>query len=370
MKLFVQRSGLVAGAAAWMLACMGAGGSLAEPAAQGAAAAGAAAQLAQAGCPGLRSGRYRVVDPNVDDAGGTVLQVDAEALRATVPGGKGPLPLTDTGACSFSFPDAQGRSRMLLSSSGLGLLLRHRAGSAAKPHADISMLVPEQALPLSELAGTWNRLSYAREGRSAPLLAALHSFSVGSDGAVSITRECKGLVCAAPATAAPRRLASHADGGFTLGGGAGEPARVFAFKTAGGQVLMVERLPGHRGLAVAARQQALALPKVGAGSRFWELFVNAQGVSSEIESPEITVTATDPAAGTVTRRRTADGRLDTQVYNLPLPGMRYRTADTCSVNGAPSPCDGSLSMTLPGAGMTVYVGLEPKPFLAVAIAQP
>jgi hypothetical protein len=81
-------------------------------------------------------------------------------------------------------------------------------------------------------------------------------------------------------------------------------------------------------------------------------------------------TSTDPAAGTVIRRRTADGRLDTQVYNQPLPGMRYRTADSCSVNGAPSQCDGSLSMTLPGAGMTVYVELESKPFLAVAIVQP
>lgn len=81
--------------------------------------------------PGLCSGRYRVVDLNVDDAGGTAT-----------------LPLTDTSVCSFSFPGALGSSRMLVSSAGLGLLLRHRAGMTvyvgleSKPFLVVAIVQP------------------------------------------------------------------------------------------------------------------------------------------------------------------------------------------------------------------------------------
>lgn len=332
-------------------------------------------QPAAASCPGLRSGRYRVVDSRAADTAGTVATIDAEALSATLPDATAPVALTDMRFCSFSFPDVSGTSRMLVSPSGMGVLLRQRSGSAT-PQADLSILVPEQSLPVSALGGVWNLMEFSREDPGLPLVTRLSSVSVAGDGTVTDVSECTGIVCKATRGTSAAPWAVHPDGGLVLAEDPSWQIRGYAFKSADGHLSMVMRLPSDAGMVVATQQAALTLPAVGDSVAFWDFTVGNDGYvfagaggGSGVSSSKISVTAVDAATQVVTRQR-VDGRMDQQAQNQPLPGTRYRSTNSCTLNGAPVGCSGTLTLALPGTGMAVYAGLAPATFLGVSINQP
>jgi hypothetical protein len=332
-------------------------------------------QPAAAACAGLRSGRYRLVDPNVTDASATLATVDAEALGLTLPGSTAAVPLTDTRFCSFSFPDVSGNSRLLVSPSGLSVLLRQRSGSATA-QTDVSLLVPEQTLPVSELAGTWNVMKYSREDPDQPLVAQLSSVSIAADGTTNQVSTCKGIVCKADPATLPAPWTAHPDGGFVLTEDPTWQTRAFGFKTVDGHLSLVLRLPSNSGVAAAARQEALALPAVGETTAFWDFTVDTDGYvfvggtgASAVTSAKVSVTAVDPATQVVTRQR-VDGRVDQQPQNQPLAGTRYRSTNSCTLSGVPANCSGTLTLPLPGTGMAIYQGLAPATFLGISVNLP
>lgn len=332
-------------------------------------------QPAAASCPGLRSGRYRIVDSRAADTAGTVATIDAETLTATLPDATAAVALTDMRFCSFSFPEVSGTSRMLVSPSGLGVLLRQRLGSATT-QADLSVLVPEQSVPVSALGGVWNLMEFSREDPGLPLVAQLSSVSVAGDGTVTDISECKGIVCNAARGTSAAPWALHPDGGLVLAEDPAWQIRGYAFKSASGHLSMVMRLPSDAGMVVATRQAALTLPAVGETVAFWDFRVGNDGYvfagaggGSGVSSSKISVTAVYAATQVVTRQR-VDGRVDQQAQNQPLPGTRYRGTNSCTLNGAPANCSGTLTLALPGTGMVVYAGLAPATFLGVSLNQP
>jgi hypothetical protein len=325
-------------------------------------------QPAAATCRGLRTGRYRVINPLATDEAGTLVKADAEALNVTVPGSTVPAALVNQGNCNFTLSPLPGTfGRLVLAPSGLGAL----AMPAVVGNTTINtgaMVIPEQKLPLSELAGTWNVLQYARAAGGQTLQSSIYTLKVTDKGVVTNPTICFGLMCS-PGVPRSMRLRPHSKGGFTLDI-SGTQARVFAFKAADGHVSLAMNMPGIAGVAVATRQVTLPLPPVGTVSRFWDFSVNSNGSATPLASFEMTVTGTDAEAGSITRTRTGDNRIDTQVLNQPLPGLRYRNTNACSINGSPWKCDGSVTLALPGTGVAVYVGLAPANFLGVSINMP
>lgn len=325
-------------------------------------------QPAAATCHGLRTGNYRVINPRATDEAGTLVKANAETMRVTVPGSTAPAPLTDQGNCNFLLSPLPGAfARLVVAPSGLGVLAMPTTFAGATFNTG-AVVIPEQKLPLSELAGNWNVLQYARSAGSQALQSAVYSLSITAKGAVKVSSLCTGLTCS-PGMPQTTQLRPNSKGGFTLDI-LGTQARVFAFKAADGRVSLAMNMPGITGMAVAARQEALVLPPVSAVSRFWDFSVNSNGAATPLASFEMTITGTDAEAGSITRTRTGDNRVDTQFLNQPLTGLRYRNTNACTLDGSPWKCDGSVTLPLSGTGMTVYVGLAPASFLGVSISHP
>jgi hypothetical protein len=330
-------------------------------------------------CAALKSGTYRVVDGSAGMDFELRAQIDAEALRIGLPGlDGGTVALTNEGRCSFSFPDASGTGRLLVASSGMAVLRRQRSGSATGP-TDVSFALPEQTLPVSELAGLWNVVKFARNGENR-MEGEIEELSLKADGSGVVGTRCDArwqdcLVTEPPfpVTDAWWRYAmrSASVGGFHLVKDGAPIARVHAFKTADGQPVMVMNLNGQ-GVALAAPyREVRTAPPVGSVSRFWDFQVQDSGQAGALTSEEVTVTAVVDTPGlTASRRRASDGRTDQQVYNQPLLGMRFGITGGCPPHPLPLPvnCSGAWGLDLPG--MVVYAGLAPTIYLGISVLQP
>jgi hypothetical protein len=110
-----------------------------------------------------------------------------------------------------------------------------------------------------------------------------------------------------------------------------------------------------RATIVAWRGIDLPLPAVDSVSRYWDLAISRSGgaTSDTISGPtadETRVTEADAATATITRVRGSDGRVDTQVLNVPSPGMRIRpgTSSLAPIVIAPLPGLGMALVHSPG----------------------
>jgi hypothetical protein len=166
-------------------------------------------------------------------------------------------------------------------------------------------------------------------------------------------------------------LTVNAAGGFDIGGNASEPpSRVLAFKTPDGHLSMFLLYSTGRGMVALTKQAELALPAVDSISNIWDVSISSNGSASAVAESAYRVTSLDPAAGTLTRVRTNDNRIDTLKYNDPRPGLRSRAANSCTINGAASSCSGLVSMPLPGTGISVYTAVAPANFFGISIRRP
>ena len=168
------------------------------------------------------------------------------------------------------------------------------------------------------------------------------------------------------------------DGGFGLSE-ADDPTRIYLYRSPAGHTTLFATLnpTGASGPAVeqatiiAWRPLVLPQPAVGSTSRYWDLS-RSRGPSASVDTVSgptadaTTVTTSDAATATITRTRGSDGRVDTQVMNLPAEGMRFRS---------PAPSLAPLVIApLPGLG--VVVANSPGPFqqmpsiTAISVARP
>jgi hypothetical protein len=327
-------------------------------------------QPAASGCAALHSGNFQALDPYSSSAPVTRVKVDAASLKVT--DAKGSVKSwTSDSACAYSTDG--GATKAYVAKSGI-IVVRYPESSTV---SRTMLLLPEQALPLAELAGTWNIAAYGADtagGFTAP------SFSVETlDASSKVTAgaDCVGLAACTPwVPRASDVFAASAEGGYTQTDPEGTAARVFAVKNAAGQMAVVAMLLDAQkqplGMAFLTKQNTLALPAVGQVENFWDIEVNYNGAKSPTDV-QTTVKTVDATAQTYTRERASDGRTDGFAINQPRPGMRYREAGS-SVNatGTTIVFGETLTTPLPGMGLTIYssVSTGADNFFGISIAKP
>ncbi|MBN9695017.1 MAG: hypothetical protein J0L85_04405 [Zoogloea sp.] len=282
-------------------------------------------QAASATCSGLRSGSYRLIAPFVGTGGTQRITIDAKNLSVSYADANTDT-LVDQGGCQFSTPD---NDQFYVSASGV-TLLRYSAGSGK---TGIALIIPEQTLPISAFAGTWNEIGFGRDASNTPLEGWSAQSILDSAGNFTGNLDCGselGVTCTNDTL--PTQLKTNSNGGFdtTYQGSA---VRMFAFRTASGGTMMVTTSPDGSALSFLAKVGSLTLPTVGSVTRYWNMSFNSAGYQGNFISETTTITASNAAANTYTRSHASDGHQETLTINQPKDGMRYRPAATAT-NGS------------------------------------
>jgi len=304
------------------------------------------------------------------------LTLDAAALTVTDaepghPAESAALTAVAGAPCSFTYEGEFGTETALVSPGGVIVV---RSPSSTGP-IRTSLLVPEQVIPLAQLAGTWNYVAYV-DGENHGVLQPSNGVRViDAAGKVVSGTECTGLVCnPAEAGVQPITLTVDAAGGFDIAGEGGAVARVFAFRTGEGAMSLYVLDPNEGGLTVLTKQAALVLPSVGKTNQSWDFTVgsgsfrwapanNLQGGASSLSDASMTVTEVDAVAQSFTRVRDVDQRVDTITINSPRDGMRSRLAGT-NVSA-------TIMMPVTGTGLAFYTSVAANQnFFGISIDRP
>ena len=309
-------------------------------------------------CAALRSGTFHTLDPYNGTAPVSTRVIDAVALTLTKPDATvKTLTPVDGSACAFTTDN--GTTSVYVASSGVMVLRYAQTQSVSRA----MLMVPDQTIPLAELAGTWNISMYGAE-KFGDAFAPYYSVQT-LDSATNVTAgsDCTGLdACVAWIPRASDVLVASTDGGFTQTDPEGTSARVFAVKTASGQIalfgMLLDEDKKPRGWTFFSKQAALTLPALGQVENFWDVEINYNGASTPVDV-QTTVATVDSTALSYTRTRASDGRIDGYTVNKPRNGMRYRPAGTSASNtGGTIKFSESLTTPLKGFGLTLYSSID------------
>jgi len=308
-------------------------------------------QPVAASCAGLRSGSYRAINPNESDPAWAnhVFTFDAATLTAKFFDNSTML-LADQGNCVFSADT----STLLVSKSGAIVAL----DAVSATQNTVSIIIPEQTIALSELAGTWNVLSFERASAGAALKPSSATFTLDATGKFSAGSDCAGPAACTAWTSLPGNVVANEAGGFTFTDSDGASYKVYALKATDGQLSLYVLDANGLGFSVAARQQALALPAAQAVNKFWDLSIGANGYAGVTTDTATTIQSVDAATSSYTRVRTSDGRVDGFTANKPRDGLRYRAAGSSATTGGGTVNYSEIIvMPLPGTGLSTYISV-------------
>lgn len=303
-------------------------------------------------CAGLRSGSYRALNANESDPAWAnhVFTFDATTLTAKFFDAS-TATLVDEGNCVFSIDTA---TKLLVSKSGAIVAL----DAVSDTQNEVSIIIPEQTIALSELAGTWNVLSFERATAGAALKPSAAMFTLDAAGKFTADSECAGLAACTARTSLPGNVVANEAGGFTFTDSEGASYKVYALKTTDGQLSLYLLNANGLGFSVAARQQALALPEAQAVNKFWDLSIGGSGYAGTVTDTTTTIQSVDTATSSFTRVRASDGRVDGFSVNKPRDGLRYRAAgSSATTSGGTVNYSEIIIMPLPGTGLGTYVSV-------------
>ena len=334
-----------------------------NPAAPSVVAAPLAASAAD--CAWFKSGKYRIISRTETDPKYRfeVAQVNATALTATGADNVA-SPMTSDGACQFSINETDGTTKVLVSSGGM--IVGHFQSKTVATDRDMFFGVPEQTLPIAELAGTWNLALWqpGNIGAGGKAAAVNAEFTIDATGQVTALKACLGLFACVPSSAPFGKFVTNPSGGFDVLDENGLViGRVFAYKTLAGRKVAVG-LRADNTLSIAVPMNPLgALPAVGTVSNFRNLEIDGNPADSvsPLTEDSITITATNSNAKTVTRLRASDNRVDMHTYDKPRDGLRYRAGNSCTINSAPFNCAEVVQLPLQGMGVTLTLSAVPQP---------
>lgn len=325
-------------------------------------------------CAWLKTGKYRAISPYESDPTLNNSLVDIDAVALTAKQGGQTVTLTDKGACQYGFNDPDGYVNTVMVASS-GMLVSHNQYPDGTQRS-AGLAVPEQTLPVSEFAGTWNIVGWdPASGSATPgYVAQTGEVTFDATGQMTAVSDCLGLAaCTTETGALPKFVANATGGGFDMIENGSNNARIFLFKTLAGRAVMVF-ISNDGQFIVGTRKTAIAaLPAVGTVSNFREFSLNGNGSISPLSDESITVTAIDTTANTATRIRARDSRVDTLSYNKPRDGLRYRAPNSCTVNGVASNCAGTVQLPLQGLGITLSASIGTSPtnaFISVSVNKP
>lgn len=317
---------------------------------------------ALANCPVALSGKYRTIDYT----GGTYVHtLDFKAMTWSTEGVGSPQPIVaGSQACEISL---DGVVKIVFGPNG--------AGAFQAP--DVTGYVfPVQPHPLSSVATTWNFLESGLNESD----AGEHffgKFTVAADGKVTVCEHDVmngvanfGSTCEVD-DSETITLAAASDGGFELNYG-GEIGRVWGYRGPNGSLnLFGTNNPtgnssptAFRTHFVMTKPETLTLPAVGEATKYWDMDVSfvSGTLGTTFSADSNTVTAVDTAAGTVTRTRTSDSRVDTLKVNHPVAGLRFREAS--------SGISSIYQMQIPSLGMSAAIDNMPGHFYGISVRRP
>ncbi|HQR71136.1 MAG TPA: hypothetical protein PLE54_11070, partial [Burkholderiaceae bacterium] len=320
-----------------------------------------------ADCKWLKSGKYRVISRDESDPKFRfeLVEFDAKALNVKSADGN-TYSFTSDGSCQFQLTklNPNDDTVKLIVSSG-GVILIDDEEPNGRRHLQIAL--PEQALPIAELAGTknfaaWVPANIPIAGRAAAVNVEV---TLDSTGQITASKTCVGLFACLVDSPPFGKLIPNVDGGFdVLDAGGSVVGRSFVYKTPDGSQLGVN-LRSDNTLAIAVPKNPLSLPAVGTTTKFRSVEFDANAIESisALTEDTVTVTATDSNAKTVTRMRASDNRVDTLTYDKPRDGLRYRAGNSCTINNASVNCSETVQIRLQGIGITLSLSAAPKPAL-------
>lgn len=326
-------------------------------------------------CAWLKSGKYRMIAPSDPDPTWRVhvLQVDAAAMTVTDQDNV-TTSITSDGDCQLSVDQGGGISKVMVSSGGM--LVVHSQSKTLATDRLLTIGLPEQTLPVSEFAGTWNVASWdPYSGVASPGYVALsQEVTLDATGQITSSSQCSGLAaCVAGTGPFPSFTTNAAAGGFDMIENGSSVARAFMFKTLSGKAAMV-LLDNQGQFVIASRKEPLgALPAVGTVQNFRQVIWNGNGTTGALSEDTVTITAIDATARTTTRLLASNNRVDVLTYDKPRDGLRYRALNSCTTNGVASNCTEIVQVPLQGMGinLTMSVGVNPATaFYQASIGKP
>lgn len=328
-------------------------------------------------CAWLKSGKYRMINPYETDPlwKAHVMTVNAAALTASHQEAPN-LTLTPNGGCQYTIAETDYTNTVMVSAGGVLVVFSQSTTDATDRSMTIGL--PEQTLPVSTLAGTWNIAGWDSASGSATgpgYVAQSDELTFDATGVLVSGRECIGLAaCTAKTGPLPTFTANATAGGFDVAEGATAIGRAFVYKTLAGKAVMVF-VSNDGQFFVGTPNQALgAPPVVSSVSNFSEFILNGTGTIGTLLDHSVTVTAVDAVANSAMRLRASDNRVDTIAYDNPRNGLRYRAGNTCTFNGAATNCPAMVQFQLQGMGITlsqsVGITTPASAFYAVSIGKP
>lgn len=330
-------------------------------------------------CAWLKSGKFRMINPAEPDPKWRhhVLSIDATALQATDQDGV-KLSFEDKGKCLFAVTGSSDGSatgaQVMVSSAGI--LLAHNQPTANAPRS-LAVGLPEQSLPLAELAGLWSIAVWDAQNSQASMsgqVAMLGEIEIDAKGAIISDKDCIGTqACTAVSGPSPTLVANSA-GGFDLNQGGSKVGRLFTYKSLSEQTVFIF-LSEEGNWGVGTRKQALpaALPAVGTVTHYREVSLSGNGNISALVEDSNTITAIDAISRSVSRLRASDQRGDSFIYDKPRDGLRYRAPNSCTFAGVPGNCAEVVGLPLQGMGINLSLSTVLSPssaFFNIAVGKP
>ena len=304
-------------------------------------------------CAALKSGDYWTLSPlkSVGAERVNKVTIDASTLAYTFQTGEtGQLSKTNE-ACALV--DAAFGEQFKVSKSGV--ILTHNASG------DWSLVLPAQPQTLKALVGTWNGMNYNRKPDG--LFAANNGLTTINKRGVVSSADCgNGVDGACGAASVMGTLTVNPAGGFdfTKTGTTDVSNRFFLVKAKDGNLLLVgmgvSALTNIGSVNLATPVKTVPVLAVSDAWSIWDVGVNSAGMAGAAGRSSFTVTASDPVAGTFTRQRAEDCRVDTLFVNTGRAGMVHRPA------GSYTRCDGSTggyAKTLMLGGLNASFGFSP-----------
>lgn len=304
---------------------------------------------AASNCSALRSGRYRVVIPQVAPTAGTFstgyFDLNAATLAYVADDGNTGT-LVPAGTCQYSLDSS---ASLVVSQAGV-LVLRSQESGVMR----IGIGFPEQTHTVAELEGTWNSLGMEGNGSGA-YLAKASTITFNNSGVSTALSYCADVKNCVPVTTTTITLSVNSSGGFNnTYSDLNDPDRTFAYRAGGGEWMLVD-IAGGGHFGISTRQRTNDLPTVGAVASFWNFDVNNQlQVPSALTVGGNTITSVNTATGAFTRNNIfASGitRPESLVANTPRPGYTLRNAQTGVINSAGATVNVPEFIALPFRGM-------------------
>ncbi len=236
------------------------------------------------------------------------MEINAKALTVKPSSENTVYSFTSDGSCQFDLTKLSPTDdtlKLVVSSSGM--IVVHEEPNVATSKRQVEIALPEQTLPVAELAGTWNVAAWqpANLGKAGTAVAANAEFTVDATGQITAFKGCLGLFACVPNSAPFGKFVTNPSGGFDVVDANGAVVnRVFLYKTLAGRKVAVG-LQADNTLSIAVPMNPLG--GIARGRHREQLPQSRDRREPPLDSVSpltedtVTITATDSAAKTVTR---------------------------------------------------------------------